>query len=276
MNLFSKINYSDYADQHDLFSLLNIDKNSYGDVNKKHILSVNYSVDSTITEAHPAELDDLVRIHYLIRKFKVITALEIGSGKSTVIIADAIKRNHKDYSSFVKKNLRKNNAFEVHSVETNQQWADKVESSLQPELKPYVHMTVVGCRMATINSRICTLFSDFPNICADFIYLDGPGQDCPSGDIDGISTSHPDRLPMVADLIRLEHFLLPGTIIVTDGRTANARFMKENFQLDWDYKHYVDFDQHVFINISQPLGVYNKRELDFKGISSKLEFTRPM
>ena len=107
MDLFSKINYSDYADQHNFFSLLNIDKNSYGDVRRKHILSVNYSVDSTITEAHPAELDDLVRIHYLIRKFKVITALEIGSGKSTVIIADAIKRNHRDYSSFVKKTFVK-------------------------------------------------------------------------------------------------------------------------------------------------------------------------
>ena len=60
MDLFSKINYSDYADQHDFFSLLNVDKNSYGDVRRKHIHSANYSVDSTITEAYPAELDDLV------------------------------------------------------------------------------------------------------------------------------------------------------------------------------------------------------------------------
>ena len=151
-------------------------------------------------------------------------------------------------------------------IETNQFYADEVLRNLSSDLRPYVHLTVAGCKMATVNSRICTLFNDFPNVCADFIYIDGPGQDDPTGDIDGISTRHPDRLPMVADIIRLEHFLLPGTVIVMDGRTANARFMKENFQLEWHYKYYVDFDQHVFINVSEPLGVYNKRELDFKGV----------
>ena len=266
MGLFSGINYEEYAEEFDFYSLLGIDKESYGDVSAKKIHPADYSVDSSITEAHLAELDDLVRLHYLIRKFKVITALEIGAGKSTIVIADAVKRNHEEYSSFIDNNLRKNNAFELHSIDTNQFYADEVLRNLSSDLRPYVHLTVAGCKMATVNSRICTLFNDFPNVCADFIYIDGPGQDDPTGDIDGISTRHPDRLPMVADIIRLEHFLLPGTVIVMDGRTANARFMKENFQLEWHYKYYVDFDQHVFINVSEPLGVYNKRELDFKGV----------
>jgi len=268
VNLFSEINYKEYAEKFNFYSLLDIKKESYGEIGSKKIFPTNYSVDNSLTEAYPAELDDLIRIHYLIRKFKIVTAIEIGSGKSTVVIADAIKRNSQEYSTYVSSNLRKNNAFELHSIETSQSWADEVEGNLSDELRAYVNLNVVGCKMATVNSRICTLFDSFPNICADFIYLDGPGQYDPKGDIDGISTRHPDRLPMVADIIRLEHFLLPGTIIVTDGRTANARFMKENFQLEWDHKYYVDFDQHVFVNVSEPLGIYNKRELDFKGIKS--------
>ena len=120
--------------------------------------------------------------------------------------------------------------------------------------------------MTTFNERVCTIFDKFPNICPDFFYLDGPDLWAPIGNVHGISTRHEDRFPMVSDLLRIEHFLLPGTIIVVDGRTANARFMKENFQHNWRYRHYVDWDIHVFVNVSDALGIYNQRELDFKQI----------
>jgi hypothetical protein len=118
--------------------------------------------------------------------------------------------------------------------------------------------------MDTFNDRICTYFEHVPDICPDFIYLDGPDQYSPKGDVSGFSTRHPDRMPMVADILRIEHFLLPGTIIMVDGRTANARFMKKNFQLKWDYSHDVDLDIHTFLNVEDPLGTYNKKELEFK------------
>ena len=118
--------------------------------------------------------------------------------------------------------------------------------------------------MDVFNHRICTTFNNFPNVCPDFIYLDGPDQFVPSGDINGISTKHEDRMPMVSDILRMEHFLLPGTVILVDGRTANARFMKSNFQQNWEYKHYPDYDIHIFKNIESALGVYNKKELSFK------------
>jgi hypothetical protein len=56
---------------------------------------------------------------------------------------------------------------------------------------------------------------------------------------------------------------LPGTLIVVDGRTANARFLKSNLQRDWTYYHSEAFDQHFFELTERPLGIYNKRQIDF-------------
>ncbi len=265
MDINFDFDYAKYVDSNDLWSLLNINKKEYGNVTRKIVPSdANYSVDPNLLEPYPVEMDDLIRIHYLIRKYKVVTAVEIGAGKSTTVIADALKKNKEDFGTFVSQELRKNNPFELHSVETSEFWSDIVLEGIPDKLKAFCTMHVVSCRMDEFNSRICTTFDNFPNICPDFIYLDGPDQYAPSGDINGISTQHPDRMPMVSDLIRIEPFLLPGTIILVDGRTANARFMRNNFQNKWSYKHYEEFDIHVFVNIENPLGRYNRKELEFK------------
>ena len=52
-------------------------------------------------------------------------------------------------------------------------------------------------------------------------------------------------MPMVSDVLKFEHFLTPGTIIA-DGRTANARFLKSNFQRNWKYIHSLKSDQNYF------------------------------
>jgi len=68
---------------------------------------------------------------------------------------------------------------------------------------------------------------------------------------------------MSADILAIEHFLLPGTPIVFDGRTENARFLKANLQRDWSYFHRKEFDQHYFELVEKPVGIYNKRQVDF-------------
>ena len=103
------------------------------------------------------------------------------------------------------------------------------------------------------NDRVCTFYNNLPNICPDFIYIDAPDQFSVGGDIRGISTRHEDRLPMSADILSIEHFLLPGTLIVIDGRTANARFLEKNLQRNWEYFHSEEFDQHFFELKEKPL-----------------------
>ena len=70
-------------------------------------------------------------------------------------------------------------------------------------------------------------------------------------------------MPMACDILKYEHFLTPGTIILTDGRTANARFLKSNFQRKWIYKHDIFNDQSIFFLNEKPLGKFNKEQINF-------------
>ena len=40
---------------------------------------------------------------------------------------------------------------------------------------------------------------------------------------------------MVSDILKFEYFYTPGTIIVCDGRAANAKFLKDHFKRNWKY-----------------------------------------
>ena len=68
---------------------------------------------------------------------------------------------------------------------------------------------------------------------------------------------------MNSDLLEIEPILLPGTIIVTDGRTANALFLKNNFQRNWKYYYDKKRDQHIFYLNDIPLGTHNEALLKF-------------
>ena len=62
----------------------------------------------------------------------------------------------------------------------------------------------------------------------------------------------------------IEYFLEPGTFVLVDGRTANARFLKNFLTQKWKYKHDIASDCHYLELIEKPLGKYNKNKLSFK------------
>ena len=247
MELFKGLqDYSKYLKENPFHENLGINLEEYGKIDKNIIRGVRYSVNPEWNEYDPvsAELDDLIRLHYLITSRKVTTILEFGCGKSTVVLDHALEKNKLKYGDFVQKNLRRSNPFECHSVDNVEEWLETTKSA-NPSIKN-VTFHYCPCHVSSFNDRICTLYDNFPNICPDLIYLDAPDQFSPDGDIRGISTGHPDRLPMSADILTFEHFLLPGTLIVIDGRTANARFLKANLQRNWAYYHSEEYDQHFF------------------------------
>lgn len=208
-----------------------------------------------------SEYDDLIRLHYLIRKRKVTTILEFGVGKSTVVFNHALNNNKKDYADFIEENLRRANPFECHSLDNNAFWINKTKETYGD--LPNVHFHHSEVRMTVVNNKICSLYDSIPNICPDFIYLDAPDQFSVLGDVNGIHSRNADRLPIAADILLIEYYLLPGTLIVVDGRTANARFLKNNLQRNWEYTWVIEYDQHFFELIEEPLGVYNKNQIDF-------------
>ncbi len=97
----------------------------------------------------------------------------------------------------------------------------------------------------------------------DFIYLDGPDQFKVKKDINGISTKHDDLMPMSCDILKIEYFLIPGTIILVDGRGANVKFLRDNFKRNWVYRYDKSFDQHIFYLNDPSIGKYNDRMLKF-------------
>ena len=258
----TKLDYHKYCLDNSIHTLpdINIDLNEYGIIltktNKKW-----ETIDPDNQVPSPAELDDLVRLHWLVRRRKVRTIMEFGVGKSTSVMLDAMAINKNDYAAQVSAELRLKSAFELHSIDNNQEWMNRVTSVHSGNELFHPHIT--DCRMGTFNDRACTYYEVLPNIRPDFIYLDGPDQYSIMDSVRGISTVHADRMPMAADILVLEHFLEPGTLILVDGRTANARFLKANFQRNWSHLFMVDFDQHLFLLDELPLGKWNKAAMDF-------------
>lgn len=258
--LFKDFDFMSYLSDSKIPQLLSINLDTYGDPRSKKISDPLYSVNPNINLAYEPEIDDLVRLHWLITTRRVTTILEFGIGKSTIIFNDAIEKNLKRDKQFVSKNLRRNNLYECHTIDNYKKWINEVKKKNNLKRVRY-HKS--NLKMGTFQGRACTYYNPLPNICPDFIYLDGPDQFSPVGKINGLTTNHKDRMPMAADILVFEHFLTPGTLIVTDGRTANARFLKNNFQRDWCYYHDSENDQHYFELLEEPLGVYNFRQIEF-------------
>ena len=260
MFLFNKLkSYKSYLQKYSLHNLIDVDIKNYGSIDKKIIRSPYYSVNPDLQEPYSAELDDLVRLHHLVISRKVTTILEFGVGCSSIIFDNALKLNKNKYLNFVRNNLRRSNPFQCFSIDNNKNWLSACQKKYRTKLINYHYSK---CFHSTFNGRICTFYNSLPNVSPDFIYLDAPDQFSPTGSVRGISTRNADRLPMAADILSIEHFLLPGTLIVVDGRTANARFLKKNFQRNWTYYHHEKNDQHYFELTEMPLGVYNKKQID--------------
>ncbi len=257
--LFKEFDTMKYILKYQLAPLVGVDLLEYGDPEKKQVKDPAHSV-SANPEPWAPELDDLSKLHWLVTSRKVITILEFGLGKSTVVFDDALKINQKKDHQLVKKKLRKNNQYECHSIDNHEKWIDEVRNNHVLETVTFHKSRLI---MGTFEGRACTYYDPLPNVSPDLIYLDGPDQFSVSGEIRGITTDHKDRMPMAADVLVFEHFLTPGTLIVTDGRTANARFLKANLQRNWCYCHDIAADQHYFELLETPLGVYNAFQIDF-------------
>lgn len=221
-----------------------------------------------VDQPYRPELADLYRLHRFILDYRRVTILEFGTGYSSLVMANALAQNARLYSQEVSQ-LRRNNPFQLHSVDNEQKYIQLSQSRIPKDLRNHAYFHFSKVSMDTFCERVCTYYDQLPLVNPDFIYLDGPDNFNVVGDIAGWSTRHNDMMPMSADILRIEHFLTPGTIIVVDGRAANARFLKSNLQRTWLYQYNEIYDQHIFMLDEPPLGKYNRRQLEFykKGAS---------
>ena len=236
------------------------------DLSKKQKLSVNQKI---YPDPYVPELVDLYNLYQFIILNKRITVLEFGSGWSTLIISLALKELRDKYSSDVKL-LRRNNPFELFVLENEKKFL-KITKNKIKKFNKYLKIKnpikikyyFSEVEMTKFNDRICTHYKKIPLCNPDFIYLDGPDQFSVKKDINGISTRHKDMMPMVSDILKFEYFYTPGTIIICDGRTANAKFLKDHFNRNWKYINDQKNDQHIFFLNDPPLGRFNILQLKF-------------
>lgn len=213
------------------------------------------------------DINDLYRLYQLVVLNKRTTILEFGSGWSSLVFALALFELRKKFKYEVL-NLRRNNPFELFILENDKKFLDISKKRIENysrliKNKKNIHYCYSPVSMTNYNGNIATEYNKLPMCNPDFIYLDGPDQFNIKGNINNFSTRHNDMMPMVCDILKIEYFLTPGTIIVVDGRSANSKFLKDNFKRNWIYKNEKKFDQHIFILNDPVLGKYNKRQLEF-------------
>ena len=243
----------------------------FKDLNLDFLINQSFQTDLKVNEINPLspykpELTDLYRLYKFVVLNKRTTILEYGSGWSTLIFLIAMDHLKKKYASEIK-TLRRNNPFEIFSIENEKKYLNitKKRNSIffKNKKMPKIRYVFSDVEMTTYNGKICTEYKNHPTCSPDFIYLDGPDKFNVKKKINNITFKHKDMMSMVSDILKLEYFYTPGTIILIDGRGANAKFLKDNLKRNWLYKNDHINDQHIFYLNDDALGKYNKLQLKF-------------
>lgn len=256
-----------YVEREDLLKYFNTEERENIDKEVSYT-SAEFGVRAKV--AFPPDLEDLVFLHQTVRNRKCFTVLEFGLGFSTFIMADALLKNKLDFEALSKKpHIRCQTKFELHTVDAESSWITLCQERLSkcPELADIITFHFSGVTATTFNDRICHLYDKLPNIVPDFIYLDAPGTDSVKSSVHGMEFEQcSDRTVMSADICLMEPILLPGCYIVVDGRTNNARFIRNNLQRSWTYQFNQKRDISIFELKEEPLGMLNKNMLVYCGL----------
>ena len=191
--------------------------------------------------------------------------MEFGSGWSSLVMAHALMINRQKFFKNIG-NLRKKNIFELYSIENEKKYLRITKSrniKYLKEFKKNINYHFSNCKMTKFNGRFCTEYEKLPLINPDLIYLDGPDQFKIKNKINNFTINHEDMMPMVSDILKIENFLIPGTAIIVDGRSANCSFLKNNFQRSWIFKNFKNDDRTLIYLDDASLGRINDELIRF-------------
>lgn len=158
-----------------------------------------------------ADFWDLAYLHKTILLRKPETVLEFGCGFSTIVMADAIRRN---------------GIGRLYTLDTSERWLENTRSKLGA-LAEIVDLRHSSASLHVHDAQIVSYYDKLPNIVPDMIYLDGPDPRTVTGSFNGIAFGTEDganRAVMAADILLYEASLAPGCTIVVDGRKTTWNF----------------------------------------------------
>jgi len=250
--------HKEYVNSNELDKLVNFQENI------EYKEGVFDSVSTKLNIPFPPETDNLVRLHKLIRNRKPFTVLEFGLGYSSIIMADALEKNEKEWDSLPNKpEIRNRFMFQLFSVDASNEWIENTKSRFPEHLIRRVHFYQSDVKIGTFNGQLCHYYKNLPDIVPDFIYLDGPSPKDVKGNRNGLSFNCDERTVMSGDLLLMETTFLPGTFILVDGRTNNARFLENNFSRNYEIKWDREGDITTLELLEERLGKYNLLGSDF-------------
>ncbi len=212
---------------------------------------------------HTPDLADLYMVYNLIYLNNRINVLEYGCGSSSIAILKALQDIKMKKKSHHYERIKK--PYNLTIMDDNKFFMNKAKKKIikSQYYKNNVDFNYSKCVMTKFNNRYVSEYVSHAQINPDFIYLDGPSHVNIKGKVNNFTINHPEMMPMLSDILKYENFLTPGTIILTDGRAANVRFLMNNFQRNWRCIEIKWNDNYVMYLDEKPLGVWNKQQLKF-------------
>jgi hypothetical protein len=210
-----------------------------------------------------ADWNDLCRIHYAVLSHRPLNVLEFGSGFSSAVIAHALDILDETFHEVVAAEFGIQATFILHSVDESESWLDVTRGRVAQHLRRRISFSQSDVSITQSNWTIYSTYKHVPDVLPDLIYLDGPSPLGVSGDINGLTFNHSYRMPISGDVLLLEYFLTPGTVVLIDGRTTNSRFLQRHLARDWTMYEMERDDVSLLLLNEKPLGKLNARQLEF-------------
>lgn len=225
---------------------------------------------TTETLAYDPEINDLYFLYSLVREKAVVSILEFGSGWSTLALSIALQENLVDFGERHLRSIRHPNPFQLLTLDASEKWQEVALSRLTEKERLLVTSKVVTPSLSQFDGVLCHFNEYIPNFTPDLIYLDGPDHDQVIGEESGFKYDERFTPPMSGDLLKIEPYLWPETIIVADGRTSNVRFLESRFKRNWQVMHDPFGDRSLF-RISEPaFGVISEEHINFRLKQSRI------
>jgi len=241
---------------------------------KAYIESLPFTEEFVDGNLYQPELDDLYFLYCLVRDKAVTSIMEFGSGWSTCVLSLALHENFLEYGVSHKEQVRHPNPFKLLTIDASAKYLELALLRIPLAQRDALISVVSTPQLVTLGGFNCHLFNQVPNFSPDLIYLDGPDHNQVVGEIGGFKYLESFTQPMSADILAIEPFLWPETIIVTDGRTANARFLSSRLKRNWQSLYDPFGDRTVFRLNETALGIVSEEHINFRLSRSRLTNTK--
>ena len=216
------------------------------------------------SNSYKPEIDDLFFLYSLVKDKVVTSILEYGSGWSTYALALALNENSINFGDEHRSRIRHPDSFKLLTIDASGKFQKIALKRIPLELQKNIIAVVSKPILVDLDGVICHRFEYVPNMAADLIYLDGPDHDQVIGVINGFEYKESFTQPMGSDILMIEPYLWPESIIVADGRTANARFLASRLKRNWQILEDPFGDRTIFRLHETPLGLISSEHIDFR------------